>query len=96
MCLKYVIAADLMLRMEPWLNTTTGCTYPLPFFDNPDNFQKQPDFEVTKPAMNRPNKQIHLDIKYLKQNEGRFGNFAYGNITVFCFFLCHFIMDVTV
>ena len=43
------------------------------------------DLEQEKPVVAKPENPIELDVKYLKQNTGEFGNFGYGNITVICF-----------
>ncbi len=71
-----------MLGYEPWLNTTTGCRFPLPFFDNLDEFPKPRDFQTDAPTIKKPSKPVKLSRKFLKQNEGLFGNFGYGNISV--------------
>ena len=77
-----LVSADLMLGLEPWLNTSTGCTYP--FTSNQDSFvvKKERDFEMEKTLVAKSENPIKLDIKHLNQNTGEFGNFAYGNITV--------------
>ena len=72
-----------MLGMEPWLNTTTGCTYPLTSPAQLRNFKQPMDsLLVETPKIKLRNKPLELDVKYLKQNVGDFGNFAYGNMTV--------------
>ena len=80
-----------MLGLEPWLNTSTGCTYP--FTSKKDSFvvKKEKDFDVEKAVVSKPENPIELDAKHLKQNTGEFGNFAYGNITVI---LCLFFQKI--
>ena len=77
-----LVSADLMLGLEPWLNTSTGCTYPLT--SNQDSFvvKKERDFDMEKTVVAKSENPIKSDIKHLSQNIGQFGNFAYGNITV--------------
>ena len=77
------ISADVMLDLEPWLNETTACTFPVPFFS-----ETVPEKQLSRfTTQNNGQKEIHASVDRslnfnLKQYEGTYGNFAYGNITV--------------
>ena len=78
-----------MLDVEPWLNETTACTFPQPNsvgsrVGDQDNFN---DYDTSlSETETGENVEIETNkvesLVSLKQYEGIFGNFAYGNITV--------------
>ena len=83
--------ADVMLDLEPWLNETTACTFPEPFYQpfqrngHPQSFDDGEHLQQS--TLKDANKlktlsRQKLQYKYLRQYEGTFGNFAYGNLTV--------------
>ena len=86
----YIFLADVILGREPWLNSTTACTFPEPFHDNgiiPPNVQMDDSArDFVPPANHKPDPKLlpkkKPTSKQFKQNEGLFGNFAYGNISV--------------
>ena len=80
-----------MLDLEPWLNETTACTFPEPFYQpfqhkrHPQSFDDgehlpQPMPKDVKNAKAFSGKK--LQQQNLRRYEGTFGNFAYGNLTV--------------
>ncbi len=87
---------DVMLGEEPWLNLTTACTFPAPWYDkynNNINTSPRPDVTMKpksnntstgsdgtmKPKSTIPNK-LQSNIEHYI---GEFGNFAYGNLSVY-------------
>ena len=72
-----------MLDLEPWLNETTACTFPEPFFSEP--IPEKQLSRITVRNKNQKETDVSMDKSLnfnLKRYEGTFGNFAYGNITV--------------
>ena len=77
------ISADVMLDLDPWLNETTACTFPEPFFSEPAPEKQLSRFTVRSKGQKETDASLDKSPKFnLKQYEGTFGNFAYGNITV--------------
>ena len=87
-----LISADVMLDLEPWLNETTACTFPEPFFSEakfqqnqtPTSKLQQNQAPTSKLKLLKVLPKVledRLDMINLTQYEGTFGNFAYGNIT---------------
>ena len=80
-----------MLDVEPWLNETTACTFPEPFYQP---FQRNRDLQSFDDAEHLPQSTLKdvknaktfsekiVQHKNLRRYEGTFGNFAYGNLTV--------------
>ncbi len=81
----FVLAADLILGEEPWLNATTACTFPNPFIPTVNAPQGTENggtsnFDSAKeqgfPDVNPPN------WEKVKQYVGQYGNFGYKNVSV--------------
>ncbi len=76
---------DVMLGEEPWLDLTTACTFPAPWVQlhaqhNNNNINTSTGPDVTmKPKSTTPN-QLQFNIE---QYVGKFGNFAYGNLSLY-------------
>ncbi len=74
-------AADIILDEEPWLNSTTACSFPEPFFQPSVSSQRQPKEKEENHHQNVgtsvPNEREPME-KYI----GQYGNFAFGNLTV--------------
>ncbi|XP_070532205.1 uncharacterized protein [Ptychodera flava] len=65
-------AYDLVLGLEPWLNSSTGCTYPNPWRSPPRTHS--PHSPMTTPS-NPP-------LRPLTDYVGEFGHFAFGNFSI--------------
>ncbi|XP_066272891.1 uncharacterized protein [Branchiostoma lanceolatum] len=63
--------ADMLLGLDPWLNTTTACSFPQPW-------AKDPVTDVTMPPA--PSRDFPRDKR---DYEGTFGNSIFGNLTVY-------------
>ena len=77
--------ADIVLDETPWLNSTTACTFPEPFFSQPD--APDPAYTMVRgPVRNRfPSENIKTRETTSEQTErllGQYGNFVYGNVTI--------------
>ena len=80
------ILADVMVGIEPWLNETTACTFPEPFFEPFTRNTKQHydafhDYEPQASDRNYDNNEKSTQNQKtsnlnLRQYEGTFGNFA--------------------
>ncbi len=90
---------DVMLGEEPWLNLTTSCTFPAPWYQLNEeynyNINTSPRLDVTmKPksintstgpevAMKQKSNKSNQLQSNIEQYIGEFGNFAYGNLSVY-------------
>eukprot|EP00058_Branchiostoma_floridae_P025719 XP_002611209.1 hypothetical protein BRAFLDRAFT_71169 [Branchiostoma floridae] len=63
--------ADMLLDLDPWLNTTTACTYPQPWSTRPASSQPVP------PATSRDFPRDKRDYV------GSYGNRVFGNLTIY-------------
>ncbi|CAH1225451.1 Hypp60 [Branchiostoma lanceolatum] len=63
--------ADMLLGLDPWLNTTTACSFPQPWATHPVT-------DVTMPPA--PSRDFPRDKR---DYEGTFGNSIFGNLTVY-------------
>ncbi len=74
---NFSLPADEVLDVEPWLNVTWACQFAgsVPV-DNTPTHVNPPTLQVNKSDMTPFSKQ------QVQQYTGRYGNFAYGNITV--------------
>ena len=80
-CILFIIAADVLLGEEPWLNATSACAFPLP--SNSRSKPKETNVDVAfykTPIEERTTESVpkHMVEQFL----GDYGNFAYGNMTV--------------
>ena len=84
-CFPLFFAADVVLDEEPWLNATTSCTFPDPFFPDaglPQQMQEQfSDIGVQHSPDVSPNASPVRGSK-IKQYVGQYGNFGFGNVSV--------------
>ena len=80
-----------MLDVEPWLNETTACTFPEPFYQPFQHKRRPQSFDDGEHLPQSTLKDVKNDKtftgkkqqrKNLRRYEGTFGNFAYGNLTV--------------
>ncbi len=78
------LAADIVLNEEPWLNATTACTFPEPFYP-PTEASKPlhslPIFPLRDPSVEKQSSSP-ISAKQREQFVGQYGNFLYGNLTV--------------
>lgn len=75
---------DLILEHEPWLNATTACTFPDPFY-NASSFRakKTKKFPSIPTYKTYPEHRLTTLARKRKGNcVGKYGNFFYGNLTV--------------
>ncbi|XP_002739582.1 uncharacterized protein LOC100371892 [Saccoglossus kowalevskii] len=63
-------AYDYLLGYEPWLNTSTGCTFPSPWTDA--------SYAPMPPMTNSPHPLLRPFDDYV----GQYGHYAFGNFTV--------------
>ncbi|XP_078602938.1 uncharacterized protein LOC144876994 [Branchiostoma floridae x Branchiostoma japonicum] len=63
--------ADMLLGLDPWLNTTTACTYPQPWSTRPASPQ---------PVPRPPSRDFPRDKR---DYVGSYGNRVFGNLTIY-------------
>ncbi len=83
---------DILLEEEPWLNLTTACTFPKPWVTDAMSHHEElildrldklwHPMDKTLPKHVQPNK-FHRHNPKQTQYVGTYGNFIYGNITLY-------------
>ena len=78
------ILADVVLEEEPWLNSSTACSFPEPFY-NLSEIQEQrhrhSDLNINTSPI-KLSDTTPVPKHRMEQYLGQYGNFAYGNVTV--------------
>ena len=86
--LLHSFITDLMLDKEPWLNTTTVCTFPEPWLTGAqaEKFIQKMSSRDDDPeqTLTEPDQSSHLPYpSNLNPYTGVYGDFYYGNVTIF-------------
>ena len=81
-CIRHFsyVATDIFLDEEPWLNTTTACTFPFGSSSTERSTRHQ-DLDLTM-IFQSDRKHGRSKRKKVDQFLGQYGNFGYGNLTV--------------
>ncbi|XP_066275164.1 uncharacterized protein [Branchiostoma lanceolatum] len=68
--------ADMLLGLDPWLNTTTACSYPQPWAKD-----LKTNNDANMPPT--PSREVPREKRDIRDFEGKFGNAIFGNLTVY-------------